>query len=384
MDSGRPRRQHLLAVLVASLLCGLVGGALGGGLTGYYVGRNSSADEQGAFLPGPNVTPWAQQATNMVRMVLTEDSAATEVFSKIGPTVVTVVNRRTSADGQLNLGTARGTGVIVDRRGYVITNEHVVRDNQGISVIMANGDKRDARLIGTDAPFTDLAVIKIEKEDTYDTAELGDSDYLQPGQWVLAIGSALGDYRNTVTRGIISGLHRTLRDGEVVMDDLIQTDAPINHGNSGGPLVNSVGQVVGINTAVIRASDSSLDVAEGIGFAIPSNTARAVGEQLIRNGKVLRPFLGISHRQITPSLAAANNLPVTNGAYVLSVSPNTPASRAGIREKDIIVKIGDDIVDTQRPLLNVLMKYRPQETVKLTLNRGGKETQVEVTLGERQ
>jgi 2-alkenal reductase len=239
-------------------------------------------------------------------------------------------------------------------------------------------------LIGTDAPFTDLAVIKIEKEDTYDTAELGDSDYLQPGQWVLAIGSALGDYRNTVTRGIISGLHRTLRDGEVVMDDLIQTDAPINHGNSGGPLVNSVGQVVGINTAVIRASDSSLDVAEGIGFAIPSNTARAVGEQLIRNGKVLRPFLGISHRKITPSLAAANNLPVTNGAYVLSVSPNTPASRAGIREKDIIVKIGDDIVDTQRPLLNVLMKYRPQETVKLTLNRGGKETQVEVTLGERQ
>ncbi|MCX6022023.1 MAG: trypsin-like peptidase domain-containing protein, partial [Chloroflexi bacterium] len=259
--------------------------------------------------------------------------------------------------------------------------EHVISGAQNISVIFSDGRKLPAKLIGHDKPFTDLAVIQVS-EAVEATADFGDSDALTPGQRVVAIGSALGDFRNTVTMGILSGLHRTWRGEGTVMEDLLQTDAAINHGNSGGPLVNSAGQVVGINTSVIRATQGG-DIVEGIGFAIPSNTAREVGRQIAEKGRVSRPYLGVTHQQISPALASLYSLPVRQGAFVLRISAGSPADKAGVVEGDIITKIGDFPVDEQHPFLNVLMRFQPGQKAPLTLNREGKETTVEAALTER-
>ena len=246
---------------------------------------------------------------------------------------------------------------------------------------MSDGQQRTATLVGADYPFTDLAVIKIDG-DKFPAAQLGESERLVPGQMVVAIGSALGDLRNSVTRGIVSGLHRTLPGEDVNLEDLIQTDAAINHGNSGGPLVNAAGLVVGINTAIIRSTPST-EQAEGIGFAIPSDTVRLVTDEVIRFGRVLRPFLGVSHRTISPALASAYGLPVRDGIYILTVQANTPASRAGIHERDIIVSIADDVIDGEHPFLNLLMRHKPGDRVSIKLNRAGQELTVDAVLAER-
>jgi 2-alkenal reductase len=185
----------------------------------------------------------------------------------------------------------------------------------GIVGVLAAIRQQQAQLVGTDAPFSDLALVKIDG-DGYPAAQLGNSDTLQQGDWVVTIGSALGDFRNTVTIGVISALGRSLEDNGAVLDDLIQTDAAINHGNSGGPLLDLDGAVIGINTAIIRGGDQQ---AEGIGFAIPSNTVRYVADQLVARGRVSRPYLPIEYVAITPRLAALYKLPVDYGLYVQRV-----------------------------------------------------------------
>lgn len=320
-------------------------------------------------------------------MTLLEDSAIVNAAQKVSPGVVTIVtelNSPTRRSGTSTPEQASGSGFIIDGNGHILTNAHVVQGAESLTVVFADGERRDAKIVGRDWPFTDLAVIKVEAE-RLEPLIFADSDALVPGQRVLAIGSALADFRNTITQGVISGLHRTWRgSGGLVFEDLIQTDAAINHGNSGGPLVSTGGQVVGINTSVIRQTEGGQPV-EGIGFAIPSKLAQTVAKQLVEKGRVARPDLGIATpRQINPALASFLGLPVRHGAFVLQVNPNGPAAQAGIKDGDIITRLGTDPIDDQHPYSNVLMKYEPGQKVTVTLNREGREMKVDVTLAEKQ
>jgi 2-alkenal reductase len=310
-----------------------------------------------------------------------------EVVDRARPAVVTVVNR---IEQRGFTAEARGSGVIIDQAGYIVTNNHVVEGAGpgGLEVIYANGDTAPAELVGTDR-FADLAVLKVQPP-VPATLPLGDSNSLRVGQTVIAIGSALGNFRNTVTVGVVSGLDRTLRDPEsgVNLENMIQTDAAINHGNSGGPLVNLSGEVIGINTAVVRGGATG-DVAEGLGFAIPVDTVKKISSQLIQTGRVARPFLGIEGTAVTPMLAnyyglvdERGNL-LDHGVLVQNVLPGTPAHTAGLRPGDVIIAVNDTTIDEEHPLINVLLDYQPGDTVRLTVLRDGRRLQMQVTLAER-
>jgi 2-alkenal reductase len=270
--------------------------------------------------------------------------------------------------------------VIVDSDGYIVTNNHVVENQRSLEVIFSDGTKSDATLVGTD-PFSDLAVIKVDS-DVPAVAEFGDSDALEPGQPVIAIGSALGDFANTVTAGVVSALHRDLDDagGSAALQNLIQTDAAINHGNSGGPLLDITGKVIGINVAVVRGSGFTGDVAEGLGFAIPSNTAKEVVSQLISDGSVERPYIGISYQLINPQIAAYYDLNRDSGLYVTDVQPGSPADDAGLTEGTIIVEFDGTDVTGDTSLLELLMKHKVGETIKLTIIPAGSDSEQEVSL----
>ena len=299
---------------------------------------------------------------------------------KTGPAVVTVVNQMQGNAGLGGSASASGSGVIIDRAGYIVTNNHVVENQRALEVIFSDGTKSSATLVGTD-PFSDLAVIKVDAA-VPAVAEFGDSDALEPGQPVIAIGSALGDFANTVTAGVVSALHRDLDDagGSPAMQNLIQTDAAINHGNSGGPLLDITGKVVGINVAVVRGSGFSGDVAEGLGFAIPSNTAREVANQIIANGAVERPYIGISYQLINPQIAAYYDLSRDSGLYVTDVQPDSPAARAGLTQGVIIVKFDGVDVTGSTSLLELLMKHKVGETITLTILPAGSDTEQDVSL----
>jgi S1-C subfamily serine protease len=378
----------LTLIIVLSLLAGgVAGGLLGATVAVWLMGQGQPFALPPATVQSPAPpTPTPTSPAGLPSVItLQEESATTEVVKKVGPAVVTVVNLKVPQWdfwGDLSQPRSLGSGVVIDPQGYVVTNSHVVEGNESLSVIMASGDKKDAELMGTDT-FSDLAVLHIEG-DNFPAAELGDSSQLQPGERVIAIGSALGDFRNTVTSGVISGLERSIAvDESFAIEGLIQTDTAINHGNSGGPLVNLQGQVIGINTLIIRGDSYSMDVAEGLGFAIPSNTVRLVVEQLIAQGGVSRPFLGISHQEVTPRLAAYYSLAVSQGVLVLQIAPATPASQSGLEVGDVIVAISGDPIDPENPFLNVLMRHQVGEIVTLSVNRFGRELTLEVTLGER-
>jgi 2-alkenal reductase len=368
------------AALLVALSLLLVGGLLGCSLSPWLGPAAPATPTPSAAVP----TAVAPNLVSSTRIAVTEESAIVDVVKKVSPAVVTVVNTLQTQRGFFGTVApeAQGSGVIIDQSGYIITNNHVVEGSQALSVIMADGTKKTAQLIGADK-YSDLAVIKIEGTNL-PTAELGESSILRPGQIVVAIGSALGDFRNTVTMGVVSGLDRTLDTGEGYnIENLIQTDAAINHGNSGGPLCNTAAQVIGINTAIIRSSGMGGDVAEGIGFAIPSDTVRTVADQLIRTGSVLRPYLGIESMAVTRRVASYYDLSVQTGILITSVSRGTPADEAGLKAGDVIIKIDNDVVDADNPLNNALWRHQPGDTVKLTINRAGREITVDVTLVEQ-
>jgi 2-alkenal reductase len=310
-----------------------------------------------------------------------------DMVDVVNKAVVTVINKQTFAGfGQTTSQlqpAGSGTGFIVSTDGYVITNNHVVEGSDSLSVIFLDGTEIPAKLVGTDS-VSDLAVIKIQ-DPVPATVSLGDSSSLRVGEAVVAIGSALGEYTNTVTQGIVSGLGRSLdSQGGSGMENMIQHDAPINPGNSGGPLLNMQGQVVGVNTAVVRQAEPGV-TAEGLGFAIPSNTVKDIARQLIENGKVVRPFLGISYTLINPQLAAAQNLPVDHGAYVADLQVGGPAATAGIQKGDIITAIDGEQISQTTSLQDLLFQHKPGDSVELTVARGtsGQTTTVKVTLGTR-
>jgi len=201
---------------------------------------------------------------------------------------------------------------------------------------------------------------------------------------VIAIGSPLGNFKNTVTVGVVSATGRSIDTGNgYQIEDLIQTDAAINHGNSGGPLVNLAGEVIGINTLIVRNTGSG-DVAEGLGFAIPVNTAQAVAQQIIQKGYFARPYLGISFQPINPDIALRYNLPSQWGVYITRVSSGSPASQAGLQEGDIITKVGNVKLDETHSYVNTLFTFKPSDQINLEVVRGNETVQVQVTLGEAQ
>jgi len=268
-----------------------------------------------------------------------------------------------------------GSGVIVDaERGYVLTNHHVVADAERIVVNLADKRELTARLLGSDAA-TDVALLEIDADDLAEI-EIGDSDSLQVGDIVVAVGNPFG-LGQTVTAGIVSALGRT-GFGIEGYEDFIQTDAAINPGNSGGALVDLDGKLVGINSAILTAMGGNV----GVGFAVPSNMARSVMEQLLEYGEIRRGRLGVIVQDVTPDLAAALDLPVRRGAVVSDVEPGSAAERAGLRPGDVITAIDGRAVDDAATLRNRVGLTRAGETVTLTMLRDGRERRLEVAVGE--
>ncbi len=267
-----------------------------------------------------------------------------------------------------------GSGVILRDDGYIVTNNHVVKDADEVKVRLSNGDVYDAEVVGTDA-FTDLAVVRIEADDLT-AISLGDSDDLRVGQWVMAFGSPLSEeLQNTVTAGIISAVGRYSSTGESVQN-YIQTDAAINPGNSGGPLVDLHGRLVGINTAIYSQTGGY----QGIGFAVPVNTVHDIAEQLIDAGRVRRARLGVQYTAASPALIEALGLP-RGAAQVMSVVEGSAADKAGIREGDVITAIDGKPLTNSLELSTIIAGMKPGQTVEITLNRAGEERTVTVTLG---
>jgi 2-alkenal reductase len=369
-------------LLIALIALGSLTIAVGSSLAPVFA-RVATAVQQANATPalaaagsGASVPQAAQQLqTGQVGGVLDARAAVRAA----GPAVVTVVNQLATQRGLGGSPQATGSGVIIDSRGYIVTNNHVVEGQRSLQVIFSDGQKAPATLVGSD-PFTDLAVVKVDVT-VPAVAQFGDSDALEPGQPVVAIGSALGDFQNTVTAGVISALHRDLDDtGEPALQNLIQTDAAINHGNSGGPLLDIDGKVVGINVAVVRGSGLTGDPAEGLGFAIPSNTAREISRQIIDNGAVERPYIGISYQLITPQVAAYYDLSRDAGIVVTEVRSGSPADKAGIKANAIVTKFDGVALDQDNSLLELLLKHKVGDTVKLTVVQPGSDSEQEVSV----
>lgn len=279
-----------------------------------------------------------------------------------------------------------GSGFIISSDGMVLTNKHVVLDEEADYTVLTNdGKKYSAKVLAKD-PTQDLAIIKIEGSN-FPVVKLGDSSKLQTGQTVIAIGNALGEFRNTVSVGVISGLGRTITasGGGLVetIEDVIQTDAAINKGNSGGPLLNLKGEVIGVNTATVLEAQS-------IGFAIPIDKAKKSIEQVKNLGKIVYPFLGVRYTLITETIQKENNLPVSYGAWVVkgeagesAIFPGSAAEKAGIKEGDILLEFNGEKITTENTLSKIIMKYNPGDKVVLKILREGKEKIFEVTLDER-
>jgi 2-alkenal reductase len=368
----------VVIVLVVAILAASVGAA-GGSAAMYFLLRSKTSSN-----PTQVVTDTAQTATTSLRVESTDiETAITDGVEKVSPAVVTVV--ATLPDqmgffGTISGGQSTGSGFILTSDGYIITNNHVVDGAEKISVIFQNGEESEVQLIGTDQ-YSDIAVLKASGEMPA-TATLGDSDLLRPGESVIAIGSPLGDFKNTVTTGVISATGRSIDTGNgYSMEGLLQTDAAINNGNSGGPLVNLAGEVIGVNTLIVRNSSSGTTV-EGLGFAIPSSSFKAIAEQLIKTGYVSRPYVGISWQTITPTLAQRYRLGAQWGVYISAIQAGSPASDAGLQRGDIITSIGGVAIDESHPYLNILFTFTPGQQVTVEYVRQNQKGSTQLTLGE--
>lgn len=359
-------------IIVVAVLC------LGGGIVGGYLASRIQL---------PSTVSHTSSAGDGNKIVTQEEEDIAGVASKVGPSVVSIL---TKAEARSLYGTSTqegaGTGIIVSKDGYIMTNKHVVQDSQKVSVVTSDGvTHNDVTVIGSD-PLNDIAFLKINGASNLAAVELGDSSSLRIGQKVVAIGNALGQYQNTVTSGIVSGTGRSVTasmenspsDAET-LTDLVQTDAAINSGNSGGPLVNIAGQVIGINTAL--ASD-----ANGIGFSIPINATKGILKGVLASGKISRAYVGVNYIAITPDVAEQYKLPVKKGAYVVpsggnsAVISGSPAANAGIKDKDIITKVNGIEVGDKGSVASLVGEYAPGDTIELTVLREGKTTSVRVTL----
>ena len=378
--------KKLLIYVLTIILLG--GSALFGAMAGGVIVYRLMSQEQSAVVATSSpssieVVPATSNTQTLTVNTTDVETAITQAVQNVGPSVVTVVATipgQQTFFGPTGVETSTGSGIFISSDGYILTNNHVIEGANQYQVIYADGSQQDATLVGTDQ-YSDLAVLKVTGT-VPAVANLGNSDALNPGETVIAIGSPLGDFKNTVTVGVVSATGRSIDSGlGYSIDGLIQTDAAINQGNSGGPLVNLAGEVIAINTLVVRNSGTGT-VAEGLGFAIPINTARAVSDQIIQKGYVSRPYLGISYQPITPRVAAIYHLPVQYGVYITDITANSPASQAGLQVGDIITAIDNTSLDETHAYVNTLFQYSAGDTVTLTIMRNDNQIEVQVTLGE--
>ncbi len=404
-------------VAILSLVGGLIGGLFVSWGGGQWLARQLGSETGSALLPQ---TPAARL------LPVEEESATTGVVKEVSPSVVSIIISKDlskiynltgppgfpfdnffdqgfpfnfffgqgnmqpkstpSPQGKQEIG--GGTGFVIDQpRGLILTNRHVVDDTEADYTVLSNdGRKFSAKVVARD-PVNDMALVQIQDK-SLPAVELGDSDAISIGQTVIAIGNALGEYRNTVTKGVISGIGRNVVAGDnqgssEQLEGVFQTDAAINPGNSGGPLVNLAGQVIGMNTAVNKSGQL-------IGFAIPVNEAKRLIESYNKYGRIIRPYLGIRYVMVTPELAQANKLEVDYGALIirgqnnadLAVVPGSPADKAGLVENDIILQVGDVKIDKDHSLVKALSKHQPGDAVKLKVYHQGKTKEVDVKLVE--
>ncbi len=315
------------------------------------------------------------------------EGSVADIVDKVSTSVVSIVTsvKTTSFFGSYD-SEAAGTGIIVSSDGYILTNKHVIDGATKISVVLDDGTTFEGVEIVEVDPLNDVAFLKIHDISDLKAATLGDSKTIHVGQQVIAIGNALGQYQNTVTSGIISGTGRSLTATDSTgsmseqLSDMIQTDAAINSGNSGGPLVNAAGEVIGINTATSTS-------AENMGFAIPISSVKGMLAQLVEKGEASRAYVGVYGIEITPELAKKYGLPVNSGAYLYNsamysaVVADSPATKAGLKDKDIITAVNGVKIGEAGSLSSLVGEYKPGDTVQLTVVREGKEIAVNVTLG---
>jgi len=432
--------KFLVIVVVISVLLGFTAGSIGGGIFYFKIKDYIEKQNQNqALLPLPSLpSPNSKQETktqetakpqNKYLPRTYQEQAIINVVKKVSPAVVSIIISKDlpvyeeyyenpfkeyeeffgpmpefKIPKYRKKGTERkevggGTGFIISKDGLVLTNKHVVLDEKAVYTVLTNdGKKFSAKVLAKD-PLQDLAILKIEQEETKDkngktikkpfpTVVLGDSDKLQIGQTVIAIGNALGEFRNTVSVGVVSGLGRrvTASGGGFVevLEDVIQTDAAINRGNSGGPLLNLKGEVVGINTAMAVGAQS-------IGFAIPVNKAKRDIKQIKEIGKIVYPFLGIRYILVNETIKQEKNLKYDYGALIVrgdngepAIVPGSSAEKAGLKEGDVILEFNNEKITPDNSLAKIISKYNPGDKVSLKILRNGKIFTVEVILGERE
>ena len=369
-------------IIVVAAASAVVGAYIGGRM----VIMNQAAQAEPTIEPAPTAEEIEPQIVNQsINISSSEiDTVITKVVEEIEPAVVTVegiVPGTQTFFGRTADAVVSGSGFIISEDGYIVTNNHVVEDTSELSVVLSDGTELPAEIVSRDN-YADLAVLKVEGIMPA-VAPLGSSEDLKPGETVIAIGSPLGTFRNSVTVGVISATGRTLDIGAGYnMENLIQTDAAINSGNSGGPLVNLAGEVIGVNAVVVRGSSSSSANAEGLGFAIPSDTVKLISDQIIEKGYFARPYMGISGQNITPSIAKRYNFPVDWGSYITKVASGSPAAKAGLHVGDIITRLGDVEITEENTYLNALLMYQPGQTIEVEFYRNTRQMTVTVTLAE--
>ncbi len=421
------RQNKFLWVIIFGILTSVfIGFSVGSIYTGFNFGKVK--DYLKNFkIELPALSPLPKTTSKEYIPVTTEEQAVINVVKQASPAVVSIIITKdlpvieeyyTNPFGEIfgpnspfniqipqyqQKGTQKqevggGSGFIVSSDGLILTNKHVVLDKEAEYTVLTNdGKKYPAKVLALD-PVQDLAVIKIGPQNEVDkqglvsqgpfpTVKLGDSESLQIGQTAIAIGNALGEFRNTVSVGVVSGLGRTVTasGGTFVetIEDVIQTDAAINPGNSGGPLLNLKGEVIGINTATVQGANN-------IGFAIPINKAKKDIESVQAVGKIVYPFLGVRYILVNDDVQSKNKLPVNYGAWIqkgqngeAAISSGSAAEKAGLKEGDIILEINGEKITTDNSLATIIQKYKPGDRISLRILRGTQEETIAVTLGER-
>ena len=351
-----------------------------------------------AFAAPPAVAPVAALNTNTQAAMPDRLPSFTHLVAEVKPAVVSVTNYLKQAPQQQQpqggpqlpfpfnqfpfnqmvphpqAVEARGSGFIINEDGLIVTNNHVVKNASRITVTLDDGKTVPAKVVGTD-PRTDIALLKIEVGHPLPYLQLGDSNKAQPGEWVIAIGNPFG-LSETVTAGIVSALGRNIGAGPY--DKFIQVDAPINEGNSGGPLLTQDGKVIGMNTAILSPTGGSI----GIGFAIPSDMIRKITDDLQKYGHVTRGYIGVEAQAVSDAMSKALNLPRKGGALIAAVEPNTPAERAGLKPGDVITEVDGQAIKNPSDLANHVANVKPDTEAKLKVIRDGKPTTIEVKVAE--
>jgi len=410
-----PKKKFSFAgVAVVSATFGFVAAAIVGG--GVYWKLNQEIELLRLALPAAQRLTAEQQASGEYIPQTTQEEKIIQAVKQVSPAVVSIVLTKdvpvfervfrdpfeeffggpsplqipeVQQRGVEQREVGQGSGFFVSADGLVVTNKHVVLDDDvAYTVFTKEGKSYEAKVLARD-PVQDLAVLRVRPEqgESFPFVRLGSSDVLQIGQTAVAIGNSLGEFRNTVSTGVISGLGRTITasdGGEFVetIEDVIQTDAAINRGNSGGPLLNLAGEVIGVNTATV------LD-AQSIGFAIPVNIVKRDVEQVQTGGAIVYPFLGVHYVLVTKQIQQENNLFPDHGAFISSgdesspIVPDSAAEKAGLQDGDVITHVNGKKITTENSLAKELQKYKPEDTIEITVHRSGQELKMQVTLGER-